>query len=47
MTDPLQRDYQTMTGMVFGEIPNFETIVIVIAELEKRLNALSLVGSST
>jgi hypothetical protein len=47
MTDPLRRDYLAMTGMVFGEVPNFETIIAKIAELEKRLNALGPVGSST
>lgn len=47
MTDPLRRDYLAMTGMVFGDVPNFETIIAKIAELEKRLNALGPVGSST
>lgn len=47
MTDPLRRDYRAMTGMVFGEIPDFETIVAVIAELEKLLNTPGVVGSST
>jgi hypothetical protein len=38
MLADLRRDYESMSGMVFGKIPNIDEIVAVIAELEQRLN---------
>jgi hypothetical protein len=34
----LRRDYEAMSGMVFGPIPNVDEVVAAIAELEQRLN---------
>ena len=38
MLTDLRRDYEAMSGMVFGPIPNVDEIVAAIAELEQRLN---------
>ncbi len=38
MIADLRRDYEAMSGMVFGPIPNVEEVVTAIAELEQRLN---------
>jgi hypothetical protein len=38
MLADLRRDYEAMSGMVFGPIPNVDEIVAAIAELEQRLN---------
>lgn len=35
----LARDYAAMRDMLFGEVPTFQTILNVLAELEKRVNA--------
>ena len=34
----LRRDYEAMSGMVFGPIPSVDEVVAAIAELEQRLN---------
>jgi hypothetical protein len=34
----LRRDYEAMSGMVFGPIPTVDEVVAAIAELERRLN---------
>ena len=34
----LSRDYQAMSGMIFGTIPTVDEVVVNIAELEQRLN---------
>jgi hypothetical protein len=39
MIDALRRDYEAMAGMVFGELPSFDDVLVSIAELEARLNA--------
>lgn len=39
MLDRLHRDYQNMTGMVFGPIPAFEAVLESIRRLEASLNA--------
>ncbi|MDE0532002.1 MAG: nucleotidyl transferase AbiEii/AbiGii toxin family protein [Albidovulum sp.] len=39
MLDDLRRDYRAMSGMIFGDAPEFEAIIEVIAELETKLNA--------
>jgi hypothetical protein len=38
MLSDLRRDYEAMSGMVFGPIPTVDAVVAVIAELEHRLN---------
>jgi hypothetical protein len=38
MLADLQRDYEAMTGMIFGPIPTVDEVVAAIAELEQRLN---------
>jgi hypothetical protein len=38
MLDDLRRDYEAMSGMVFGQIPAVDDVVAAIAELEQRLN---------
>jgi hypothetical protein len=38
MLTELRRDYEAMSGMVFGPIPNVDEVVEAIAELEQRLN---------
>jgi len=37
MLDRLRRDYEAMTGMVFGQIPPFDDVVGSVAALEARL----------
>ena len=39
MIDELKRDYQAMTGMIFGEIPEFSAVVNAIEKLEKKINS--------
>lgn len=38
MGDVLRRDYASMSGMVFGPVPEFETVLESIRMLEARLN---------
>jgi hypothetical protein len=38
MWDRLERDYDSMMGMVFGRVPAFDDVVAFITELERRLN---------
>jgi hypothetical protein len=38
MTDPLGRDYRSMSGMIFGSVPAFDDVMASIAELERTLN---------
>jgi hypothetical protein len=38
MLADLGRDYEAMSGMVFGPIPSVDEVVAAIAELEQRLN---------
>lgn len=38
MLSDLRRDYEAMSGMVFGPIPNIDEVVTQTAELEQRLN---------
>jgi hypothetical protein len=38
MLAALRRDYEAMSGMIFGLIPNVDEVVAAIAELEQRLN---------
>ncbi len=39
MVDELNRDYQAMTGMVIGEVPDFSEVLSSIAKLESQINA--------
>lgn len=38
MLEPLQRDYDAMTGMIMGTVPPFEDVMDVISALERGLN---------
>jgi hypothetical protein len=38
MLADLRRDYEAMSGMIFGPIPTVDEVVVAIAELEQRLN---------
>lgn len=35
----LQTDYEAMKDMIFGEIPDFKTVLFGVGELEKEINA--------
>jgi hypothetical protein len=37
MTEILERDYEAMSGMIFGTIPAFKGAIASIAELEQRI----------
>ena len=39
MLDDLRSDYAAMSGMIFGEAPDFDRVIEKIAMLEKQLNA--------
>jgi hypothetical protein len=38
MLDRLRRDYEAMSGMIFGDAPAFEDVIASVAALEARLN---------
>ena len=38
MLAALQRDYEAMAGMIFGEVPPFGEVMTSVAELECRIN---------
>ena len=38
MLSDLRRDYEAMSGMIFGSIPKIDEVVAAISELERRLN---------
>ena len=38
MRDRLARDYQSMAGMIFGEVPDFGEIMDSVLDLERQLN---------
>jgi hypothetical protein len=38
MLNDLRRDYEAMSGMVFGPIPAVDEVVAAIAGLEERIN---------
>ncbi|WP_213804945.1 nucleotidyl transferase AbiEii/AbiGii toxin family protein [Granulicella sp. dw_53] len=38
MLDALRQDYEAMSGMVFGKIPNVDEVLAGIEELEQRIN---------
>ncbi len=39
MADQLRIDYRAMTGMIFGDPPEFEDVLATVVALEQRLNA--------
>lgn len=40
MIEVLKRDYLAMSGMIFGEIPDFEKVISATKQLEKEINQL-------
>lgn len=40
MLGPLRKDYEAMAGMIFGEVPSFETVLKSVALAEERINTL-------
>jgi Nucleotidyl transferase AbiEii toxin, Type IV TA system len=40
MIDPLRRDYEAMQTMVFGKVPEFETILESVARAQQQLNSI-------
>ncbi len=42
MVDELRRDYQAMSGMIFGEVPEFSDVLMTIEKLNARINAIDL-----
>ena len=40
MLDPLRKDYDAMSTMIFGEVPTFESILESVTRAEERLNAV-------
>ena len=36
----MKEDYEAMKDMLYGDVPTFETVMRVIGELEKEINAL-------
>jgi hypothetical protein len=38
MRDRLERDYESMAGMIFGEVPAFDEIMVSVLDLERQLN---------
>jgi len=35
----LESDYESMKGMLFGEIPSFEAVMDAVRQLENEINA--------
>ena len=38
MLEPLERDYDAMTGMIMGAVPPFAEVMAAISTLERRIN---------
>lgn len=38
MAEVLKRDYQAMTGMIFGEVPDFSNVMNTVRQLEDEIN---------
>ena len=38
MVEDLKRDYQAMSGMIFGEVPEFSDVIHAISDLEYEIN---------
>lgn len=41
MRERIERDYESMAGMIFGEVPGFDEIMMSVLDLERQLNQLS------
>ena len=41
MVDSLKRDYQSMEGMIFGEVPDFTEVLETTRELERLINQVA------
>ena len=39
--EDLQKDYDSMKNMLFGEYPDFQTLMKFIGNLEKEINSLT------
>ena len=39
--EDLQKDYDSMKNMMFGEYPDFQTLMKFIGNLEKEINSLT------
>ena len=39
--EDLQKDYNSMKNMMFGEYPDFQTLMKFIGNLEKEINSLT------
>ena len=39
MVDTLRQDYLNMSNMIFGEVPDFDSIFQAVQELEQHLNS--------
>jgi hypothetical protein len=42
MVEELKRDYHAMVGMIFGELPDFSTLLNLIEQLEKQIKSTNL-----
>jgi hypothetical protein len=38
MVSALRADYERMSGMIFGDVPDFDQVMESISRLEKRVN---------
>jgi hypothetical protein len=38
MVDALRGDYERMSGMIFGDVPDFDQVMESISRLEERVN---------
>ena len=34
----MRRDYTAMSGMIFGDVPDFEAVLISVTALQKQFN---------
>ncbi|WP_454739614.1 hypothetical protein [Cupriavidus necator] len=41
MREALEKDYQAMSGMIFGEVPGFSKVITAVEELERLVNSES------
>ena len=45
MRDALARDYEAMSGMIFGEIPKFDAVLTSVEKIEQIVNGSAAVAS--
>lgn len=38
MLEPLGRDCAAMAGIIFGDVPAFDDVIVAIGELERQAN---------